>query len=73
MSFSNDLPEGCHIQAFTDDVLLLMEAHNITDLQDAANNAITKIIEWGKSVKLDFGLENTNLISFTKKSQESNS
>ena len=65
-----DLPEGCHIQAFADDVLLVVEAHNVADLQDAANNAIIKIIEWGKCVKLDFGPDKTKLISFTKKAKK---
>ena len=65
-----DLPEGCHIQAFADDVLLIVEAKNLDSLQIATNSAIKIITDWGENVKLNFGPDKTQLISFSKKARK---
>ncbi|CAG5045599.1 unnamed protein product [Parnassius apollo] len=63
------LPAGCHIQAFADDVLLVVTAASAGKLESAANLALHHIIEWGRSVKLAFGPTKTKLIAFTPKAK----
>ncbi|KAL0891775.1 hypothetical protein ABMA27_015042 [Loxostege sticticalis] len=43
------LPQGCHLQAYADDVLLALES----------------ITSWGESVKLNFGPSKTQMIGFS--------
>ena len=59
------LPEGCHIQAFADDVLLLVTGEDATSVQDAANRALAIIGDWGASVKLSFSPAKTKAVAFT--------
>ncbi|CAG4958287.1 unnamed protein product [Parnassius apollo] len=61
------LPAGCHIQAFADDVLLVVTAASVGELESAANLALHHIVEWGRRVKLAFGPTKTKLIAFTPK------
>ncbi|CAG5056306.1 unnamed protein product [Parnassius apollo] len=63
------LPLGCHIQAFADDVLLVVTAASVGELESAANLALHHIVKWGRSVKLAFGLTKTKLIAFTPKAK----
>ncbi|CAG5038657.1 unnamed protein product [Parnassius apollo] len=63
------LPAGCHIQAFADDVLLVVTAASAGKLESAANLALHHIVEWGRSVKLAFGPTKTKLIAFTLKAK----
>ncbi|CAG5057083.1 unnamed protein product [Parnassius apollo] len=63
------LPAGCHIQAFADDVLLVVTAASVGELESAANLALHHIVEWGRSVKLTFGPTKTKLIAFTPKAK----
>ncbi|CAK1553837.1 unnamed protein product [Leptosia nina] len=42
-----DLPEGCHIQAYADDVLLISHSLSLPDLQLITNTALEKIYNWG--------------------------
>ncbi|CAG4990274.1 unnamed protein product [Parnassius apollo] len=63
------LPAGCHIQAFADDVLLVVTAASVGELESAANLALHHIVEWGRSVKLTFGHTKTKLIAFTPKAK----
>ncbi|CAG5034257.1 unnamed protein product [Parnassius apollo] len=63
------LPAGCHIQAFADDVLLVVTAASAGKLESAANLALHHIVEWGRSVKLAFGPTKTKLIAFTPKAK----
>lgn len=63
------VPPGCHLQAYADDVLLVVSSKSIQDLQVSANKALADIVEWGKSVKLTFGPTKTQMISFTPKAK----
>lgn len=67
--FDVPLPEGCHIQAFADDVLLIIDSKKPADLQIAANKALDAIIAWGCEVKLNFGPSKTQAIAFTPKAR----
>lgn len=64
-----ELPTGCHIQAFADDVLLVAHAKDTDNLQQITNKALHIITQWGESVKLCFGPTKTKLITFTPKSK----
>ncbi|CAK1541875.1 unnamed protein product [Leptosia nina] len=66
------LPPGCHLQAFADDVVLIATAPDINKLQEITNTSLDIIFHWGKSVKLEFGPEKTQLIHFTNKAQQTN-
>ena len=59
------MPEGCHIQAFADDVLLIVTGKDATTVQDAANRALSIINQWGSSVKLTFSPGKTKAVAFT--------
>ena len=58
-------PNGVHIQAFADDVFLLVRGRTTTEIQDATNEALDIIYKWGNSVKLTFSPSKTQAISFT--------
>lgn len=66
------LPSGCHIQAFADDVLLIVTASNVGELKNSAENALAEIVNWGKGVKLTFGPEKTQIIAFSPKAKNAN-
>ncbi|CAK1593612.1 unnamed protein product [Parnassius mnemosyne] len=70
--FNIPLPEGCHLQAFADDVLLIVAHKNVSILQMTANSALKLISEWGKEAKLRFGPNKTQLITFTPKAKMAN-
>lgn len=63
------LPEGCHIQAYADDVLLISQAKTLHTLQENTNAALRTIAEWGESVKLCFGADKTQLMAFSLKAK----
>ena len=63
------LPDGCHIQAYADDVMLLAEGNSVDEVEAAANAALEAIYEWGRSVKLTFSAAKTQAIAFTSKSK----
>ena len=62
------LPNGCHIKAFADDVLLLVSANSVQDIQAANNDALKVIADWGESLKLRFSQAKTQAIAFTRAS-----
>lgn len=64
-----DLPEGCRLQAYADDVLLISSHQSISSLERNTNIALKTISDWGKSVKLDFGPDKTTVVPFTNKSK----
>lgn len=66
------LPEGCHIQAFADDVLLIVGAKNVATLQHTTSAALEMITDWGHKVKLNFGPSKTQLIAFTPGAKKAN-
>ncbi|CAG4931346.1 unnamed protein product [Parnassius apollo] len=66
------LPAGCYIQAFADDVLLVVTAASAGELESAANLGLHHIVEWGRIVELAFGPTKTRLIAFTPKTASIN-
>ncbi|CAG5059146.1 unnamed protein product [Parnassius apollo] len=60
------LSAGGHIQAFADDLLLVVTAASVGELENAANLALYR---WGRSFKLDFGPTKTKLIAFARKAK----
>lgn len=70
--FTVQLPEGCHLQAFADDVLLIVHNRNVHSLQIVINSALNQIIQWGLDAKLNFGPNKTQAIAFTRKSKTVN-
>ncbi|KAL0809474.1 hypothetical protein ABMA28_011642 [Loxostege sticticalis] len=63
-----ELPPGAHIQAFADDVLLIVQAPNAEKIEEITNNALQIILEWGRDAKLSFGPAKTKAIAFTASS-----
>ena len=63
------LPPGCHIQAYADDVMLLVERTSATDVETTVNSALDRILRWGESVKLTFSSAKTQAIAFTQKAK----
>ena len=59
------LPDGCYMQAYADDVFLLVEGKDSHAVELAANSALSIIQEWGVGVKLTFSPAKTQGISFT--------
>ena len=60
------LPSGCHIQAYADDVMLLVTGGTPDEVQANANQALDLIHNWGSSVKLTFSPAKTVAIAFTQ-------
>lgn len=63
------LPHSAHIQAFADDVLLIVQGRSKEDVQATATTCLRAIHDWGVSVKLAFAPEKTQAISFTAKTK----
>ncbi|XP_075972454.1 uncharacterized protein LOC142974177 [Anticarsia gemmatalis] len=63
------LPAGCHMQAFADDVLLIVTANKQEELQTITNTILADISNWGSKVKLNFGPAKTQVIAFTPKAK----
>ncbi|XP_028167712.1 uncharacterized protein LOC114358048 [Ostrinia furnacalis] len=59
------LPSGCRIQAYADDVLLVVGAGDELALRDAACSALDQIYNWGQSFKLVFGPSKTQALAFS--------
>lgn len=64
------LPEGCHIQAFADDVLLIVGARDVTTLKNTVETALKTVTDWGHKVKLSFGPAKTQLIAFSPRAKQ---
>ena len=60
---SMPLPEGCHIQTFEDDVLLIVSGVNASEIEAKTNNALNAISEWKLNVKLTFSAAKTQAIA----------
>lgn len=67
-----ELPPGCRLQAFADDVLLIVSRDSASDLESAANEALQIIVSWGRGVKLNFSPTKTQNIAFSKKAKMAN-
>lgn len=57
------------MQAFADDVLLIVKSKKPAELQTSANRALDAITKWGTEVKLNFGPNKTQAIAFTPKAK----
>ncbi|XP_045539744.1 uncharacterized protein LOC123722321 [Papilio machaon] len=66
------LPPGCHIQAFADDVPLIVSAKTVDDIEYYTNRALDTVVRWGRSVKLEFGPSKTKMIAFTPQAKKAN-
>lgn len=64
-----DLPSGCRLQAFADDVLLVASARDLTTLQNNTEHALNAIVSWGRGVKLTFSPNKTQAIAFSGKAK----
>ena len=60
------LPDGCHIQAFANDVVLLVRAKDAQEIEHKTYDALKFIFDCGQSVKLSFSPEKTQAIYFTQ-------
>ncbi|XP_050563633.1 uncharacterized protein LOC126913011 [Spodoptera frugiperda] len=58
---------GIHCQAFADDVVLVISDHTTGPLQQAANEILDIVSEWGAQNKLRFAAHKTNAMVLTKK------
>ncbi|XP_063832729.1 uncharacterized protein LOC135081874 [Ostrinia nubilalis] len=63
--FERELPSGCKLQAYADDVLLICTAKDLSQLERNTNTALEIITAWGESAKLTFGPTKTQMIGFT--------
>lgn len=61
------MPDGCRLQAYADDVLLIAHNKNVTSLEQNINLALDRIHGWGEGVKLEFGPDKTQAIAFTSR------
>lgn len=59
------LPENCHIQAYADDVFLLVTAKSTSEVLSSINAALDTISDWGRRVKLVFSPAKTQAVCFT--------
>ncbi|GBN96149.1 Putative protein in type-1 retrotransposable element R1DM [Araneus ventricosus] len=53
------LPSGCQIQAFADDLIIVIRGESKEILTSRCNEAISKIVDWGSAHKLQFNASKT--------------
>ena len=58
-----------HIQAFADDVLLIIGHKNLDALERTCNQTLETVAKWGLKAKLQFSEEKTNVLFFTRSRQ----
>ena len=66
---NTDFNENVHCQAFADDVLLIASHESPGVVKSILDDVLSKVVSWGNAVKLTFGSEKTQVISFTPKSK----
>ncbi|GBN38144.1 Putative protein in type-1 retrotransposable element R1DM [Araneus ventricosus] len=59
------LPQGCQIQAFADDLIIVVRGVNTESITIRCNEAISRLVAWGKSHKLRFNASKTTLMPIT--------
>lgn len=64
------LPADCRIVAFADDSLLMVDARDPMSLQNKINDSLQRIVDWGKSVKLEFNESKTQALLIHTKQQQ---
>ncbi|XP_072948356.1 uncharacterized protein [Epargyreus clarus] len=67
---NSELPPTCHLQAYADDLLLIVSANSVSKIETDANDALKVITEWGRRVKLEFAASKTQAISFSAKANK---
>ena len=55
------------IQAFADDICAVTRGHDVNTLRDVLQTAIDKMVIWSSGCGLDFAVEKTVVVNFTKK------
>ena len=60
-----ELPSGCYIQAYADDVMLVVTGNSATLVEQSTIEALSVIKNWGDGVKLRFSPAKTQAIAFT--------
>ncbi|XP_052748288.1 uncharacterized protein LOC128200104 [Galleria mellonella] len=55
------------IQAFADDILLIAQGDTGEEIEGNLNSALTKLVAWGKKLKLQFAPQKTQAVLFTRK------
>ncbi|GBN07191.1 Retrovirus-related Pol polyprotein from type-1 retrotransposable element R1 [Araneus ventricosus] len=63
--FRVDLPPECYIQAFADDLLLVVRGSSKTDIEVTAQIALDKLVDWAGMHKLSFNSAKTTLLPVT--------
>jgi hypothetical protein len=66
------LPDGCHLQAYADDVLLIVTGNTAIEMENRANEILQIITQWGNNNKLKFGPEKTQMLTNTPRAQSAN-
>ena len=66
------LPDGCYLQAYADDVFLLVCGKDSRCVETAANAALSIIQEWRVGVKLTFSPVKTQAVCFSPASKNIN-
>jgi Reverse transcriptase (RNA-dependent DNA polymerase)/Endonuclease-reverse transcriptase len=57
-----DLPEGCHLLAYADDITLVIEANSREEILSRSESALGILHNWSKFSKLSFSPEKTEVI-----------
>ncbi|GBN70725.1 Retrovirus-related Pol polyprotein from type-1 retrotransposable element R1 [Araneus ventricosus] len=60
-----DLPEGCFLQAFADDLVLVIKGQTKEEIEDKGTSAIAGIVQWGRGHKLSFNEAKTVVLPIT--------
>ncbi|GBM82383.1 Retrovirus-related Pol polyprotein from type-1 retrotransposable element R1 [Araneus ventricosus] len=60
-----DLPEGCFLQAFADDLVLVIKGRTKEEIEEKGTLAIAVLIQWGKGHKLSFNEAKTVVLPIT--------
>lgn len=61
-----DLGPDVYIQAYADDVLLIVNGKNLQIAKETAEKALEKVSNWGKKVKLEFSEKKTQIMVMSK-------
>ncbi|GBM11529.1 Retrovirus-related Pol polyprotein from type-1 retrotransposable element R1 [Araneus ventricosus] len=63
--FQVDMPAGCYLQAFADDLILVVRGRTKGEIESAAQIALDRLIAWADGHKLQFNCTKTTLLPVT--------
>ncbi|GBN70713.1 Putative protein in type-1 retrotransposable element R1DM [Araneus ventricosus] len=63
--FAVDLPTGCSVQAFADDLILLVRGETKRDIELKSGVALERLVSWAYKHKLQFNSDKTLLMPLT--------